>query len=479
MSNLKHEEKYVNWYQEADMVYLKRNDWDDMIDTLDFDLRLIPAKGMKTIRSLYLSGYWAYDRAISKLFRYNESDDKYEIIGAYNVNAETGEEEISLTGGEARKLFTKEMEGGKWQKRYGCLYQNCGQFKDSPFENFEIVQKIHNINRCVGPFIGNDFCGNMTIEKGLWKADVKSAYPANSLDNLPDLHQCEIVYGEIEPTEEWPIVYYLDSHNIAEYGVFDTRVDRLHYLYQNFRNIGNNKRYTKNGLYKNEPPISFITPFEKEWCLRCKYAAKGLRDEMELFYRNKENGDTTAKQIINKVIGTLDFVILDNETHAEVISLDRAWIDMEGNAQYSEYTRSGYYGHLRAVILARHNHKMCQYYNEIKKKKYKFVCIQTDSIMWIGDGPIDSAVKSKEMGSLNLEIENGEGYIHRLGVYYVKDNKGNEVIKCQGVKGFEKKNVKDVESFKNELNRKKVMMTDFNPETLKFNKIIYEEDIDV
>ena len=431
---------------------------------------------MKTIRSLYYSGHWTFDPSVSRLFRYNEEKDEFEIIGSYVINAETGEEEINITGGEANKLFTGEMTDGKWQKRYGCLYQNSGRFKDSPFENFEIVQAIHDINRCVGPFIGNDFRGNMTIDKNLWKADVKSAYPANSLDNLPDLHKCEIVYGAIEPTEEWPIVYYLDSHNIAEYEGVDTRYEQMHYLYQNFRNKGNNRRYTKNGLYKNEKPISFLFPFEEEWCLKCKYAEKGLRDEMELFFKRKENGEGLAKQVMNKLIGTLDYVVLDEDTHSEVVSLDKVWTDDNGNEYYSEYTRFGYYGHLRALILARHNHNMIKYYNEIKRKKYKFVCIQTDSIMWIGDGPIDSAVKSKKMGALNLEIENGYGYIHRLGVYYVRDN-NNEIVKCQGVKGFDKKKVSDVNTFKNELVRKKVVQTEFDIKTLKFNKIINEEEI--
>ena len=41
---LEHDVKYVHWYKEADLIHLKRDDWDAFIDTLDHDCRLEPKK---------------------------------------------------------------------------------------------------------------------------------------------------------------------------------------------------------------------------------------------------------------------------------------------------------------------------------------------------------------------------------------------------------------------------------------------------
>ena len=194
--------KYINWYKEAEYISLAPSEWLQLIDTLDFSKRLAVVRGMKTIRSLYLTGFWAYDVNKNHLFRYDNEKEQFQIISYHNIT-EDGEIEINLTGGQARKLFTQEMANGKWQKRYGCLYQNGKLFDESaPITNCLLVQMLHDINRCVGPFIGNDFRDNLTVDKGLWKADVKSAYPANSLDNLPDLHTASLEYGHFQPTEE-------------------------------------------------------------------------------------------------------------------------------------------------------------------------------------------------------------------------------------------------------------------------------------
>lgn len=468
--------KYINWYKEAVFIDLNYTDWLQLIDKLDFDNRLEVVRGMKTIRSLYYSGYWAYDTAKNHLFWYNQGQFRFEII---TFHLTENEDFVSLTGAQARKLFTEEMDGGKWQKRYGCLYQSDRVYsKEFDLSHVQLVQMLHNINRCVGPFIGNDFRDDMLIESGLWKADVASAYPFNSLDNLPDLHTAELEYGWVEPSKEWPVIFYLETHNIAELDGPDTRKEQNHYLYRNFRNKGRNRRYTKDGKYKDEDPISFIPPQPQELCLKCKYAEKGLRDEMLHFFDLKSLGDRTAKEIINKVIGTLDYVVLDKETKSRVISLDYDKKNKEGEIERVYYTRYGYYGHLRALILARHNHNMIRYYDEIAEKGYKFICIQTDSLMWQGDDKIDSAVENKEIGSLVLEIKNGYGYINGCGIYYVADG-NREIIKCQGLRNFKKENVHSVETFIKEIERKRVATEEFDLDTLKMVPIETEKEIKI
>lgn len=404
---------YIYWAKDAQKKTLSIEEWNDYVQTLDFDCRLSSASGIRTIRSVYSDGYWHFDSDKNSIYRYNSNTNEPEIITW---------REYQIGGFEARRVFSDEMEksgSGKFQKRFGALECNENRWRNNELgvTNLELVQAIHDINRCVGPFIGNEVPNKTYYGSKVWKADVKSAYPACALDRLPDLHSAELVRGLVEPSEEYPIVYYLDSHNIAEFGVFDTRRERFHHLYKNYRCVSRNQ--TK---YKNEAAIRFGAPAADELCLRCKYAECGL-PEFQYFYDLKEKAKSDAnlategaiaKQVMVYTIGTLDFVVMDEE---------------KKHVAPSKYS---YLGHIRALVLARHNHKMIGYYNEIKSNGWEFICIQTDSLMWRGSAAIPSAKHTNKLGELNLEIEGGLGYFYRLGCYFVDDENKRE-IKHQGV----------------------------------------------
>ena len=149
---------------------------------------------------------------------------------------------------------------------------------------------------------------------------------------------------------------------------------------------------------------------------------------------------------MNLTIGTFDFVECPNYEL-------KPW-------------KGKYFGHLRALICARHNHNMIGYYDEIVKKGYRVLQIQTDSIMWQG-GAIDSAIRDKEIGKLHLEIENGKAFIHGCGAYWIEDV-NTAIEKHQGIRNWE--GAQSLEEFKMFFENKKPIFEIWrlNPDTLKF-----------
>lgn len=440
----------VYWAKEAKKIVLSTDEWNEFVaNELDFAYRLNNIVGKKTDSATYSLGFWNYDQSKASIYRRNLVTNDFEII--------SWKEKDDTEGFEARRLFVEKMEksgNGKFQKRFGATTCDTKIWNNNGLglTNLDLVQAIHDINRCVGPFVGNEVERSVDINGGLWKADVKSAYPAAALNNLPDLHNAKLVKGEVEPNAEYPVVFYLRSHNIAEFGVFDTREEKYHHLYKNFRHLGRNQ--TK---YKDEDPISFITvDAEDEISLCCKYAAIGL-PEFQYFYDLKEEAKinpnipieeaAAAKKVMNYTIGTLDFVKMD-----------------DSKKKVAPSTVS-YYGHIRALVLGRHNHRMIQFYDEIKAKGFEFVCIQTDSLMWIGDSAIPSSVEGgRALGDLNIEIKNGNGYIHRTGCYFVQDDE-TKIVKHQGMKTTQ--DFDTIDEFKEFVtNKTRVKKTTIDLETL-------------
>ena len=346
----------------------------------------------------------------------------------------------SIRGFEALKEMKKKLKETNnrgLQARFGAL---------NPYleDDMTMIKGLHKINKCVGPFVGNFSLLRNQYYEGVWKADVSSAYPGEGMYNLPDLHGAKLVDEYVEPTEEWPIVFYLDSGHVAEYGKFDTHRDQYHVLYKQFRNRGENRVYKTQ--YKKEYKVSFMNGFrnETESCLCCKYSKYNL-EEFKYFYDRKKQ-DEMAKAIMNLTIGTFDFVECPNYEL-------KPW-------------KGKYFGHLRALICARHNHNMIGYYDEIVKKGYRVLQIQTDSIMWQG-GAIDSAIRDKEIGKLHLEIENGKAFIHGCGAYWIEDV-NTAIEKHQGIRNWE--GAQSLEEFKMFFENKKPIFEIWrlNPDTLKF-----------
>lgn len=441
--------KSLNWEQEARKVSVGTpEDWNALIDTLDWEKYILfeATEGVRTSRVFWMEGRWSYVwKGDNHVVIYIGFTQEHHEMWYFNEDNGQG-----IKGFSALKALTSRMQetnGKKLQARFGAL-------NEFDKDNYWMIQGLHDINRCVGPFVGNaSVKKNQYYPDKVYKADVSSAYPSEGIYRLPDLRTAEQVDYYVEPTEEWPIVFYMQHHHIAEYGRFDTHKDQMHPLYTNYR--GNGKRRVRKTTWKKEEAITFTDKYLDipEDCIRCKYSEYTL-EEFLYFYEKKSDPNATdeekalAKAVMNLAIGTFDFV--------------------EASAGSVERSKHTYFGHLRAIICARHNHKMIEYYDEIVKNGYEVLQVQTDAIMWRG-GPIESATRDKALGKLHLEIEDGRAYIHGCGAYWIEDD-NTHIEKHQGIRNFPKDKVNSLEDFKEFFETDNIVYEDWvlNEETLKY-----------
>lgn len=452
--------KYINWNKEAEKIILTYEAFDEFKQSLDENKRYYNCDGFKTIRSYWTNGEWTlnedYGDSTIWMGCWDETKGDYE----YKIYT-TAEEQLTKeakSGMKCRRELGKMLEN-KYGKKFTSCFGSLKVDKDLKFksiDNFSLVQALHNINRCNGPLIGINYNVEEKVWDNVYKADVKSAYPAAAASKIPDIRTGEIIYGYFEPTIEWPVVFYLKSYHIAEYGMYDTHTDCLSGLWK-FRNMKKAPNRTK---FKNEPYIEFrdIRP-EDEVCLRCKYSEYDLSVFCEIFEKKEKTKDKTErenlKNLLNFTIGTFDFLLFEKDKK-----------NIKNKSKYD------YFGHIRAVILARHNHKMIEYYKEMRKKGYQLLCIQTDSMVWRG-GPLDCVVDTSNLGDFHREISNGRVWFHGCGAYFIEDSE-SWILKHQGIKEFPAiDNLGDfVEYFKD--NDFFIEYVEYDPDTEKHIKRSYK-----
>lgn len=425
--------RYIKWYIEADLWLLEKEEWNRLIARLRSnperwpEVKNIDRQG--TLRLVWLDGKWHmssgelyFAPCYGKYFIFRVSKKKQEIKvkTKYKFLDEKEIKELKnkkITGKEAHRILVEKMQeikGFKEQKAFGTLNL------DKEDER-ELAKAVHNINKCVGPFIGvnQKYLGKIT--ERVWKADYSSAYPAHGTYKIPDMRQREIVKGRERPTEEWPVCFYLKSGHLAEYGMYDTHIDGFSELYQEYRNPFNRKN--KYG----ESAVKFkMIDDEDEITLRLKYSKYDLKEEFDYFYKMKQEKKDreAAKAVLNSSIGYLDHLPRNKK----------------GQIQWRNWK---YFGHIRAVILARHNHEMIERYKEIKGRGMELVSIQTDSMIWTTtdpqtDGRLESTVCAllAKMGDFVEEICDGRVYIAHCGAYFIEDAIV-KIMKHQGIENFD------------------------------------------
>ena len=449
--------RYVYWSKEAQIIHIENDEkWDELINSFDPDKKINNPAGVKTLRAMWNNGKWAADIKGNMVYIYTKDLDGYKIYVSPQTAEGKNKEEIPISGMEARNMLAHELlktNGKSFQARFGGIAQTADKFvydKESGMSNLEVVAALHRINQNVGPFIGNaSLLPNQNYE-GVNKADVDSAYPNQAVNKiLPTLKDSKIIKGYVEPTAEFPFVFYLESNHIAIYNELDTHRDCFHPLYKNFR--PDDSLVVKRKMKKEYRADFLRISKEKEICLCCKASEFNL-EEFLIFHGIKSRSEgiekTKAKAVLNLTIGTFDMVNCPNYSLLPY-----------------RYT---YFGHLRAVILARHNHSMMNYYDEIVKRGGRVLQVQTDSIMWQGE-VIESVKREKGLGNLVLEIESGKAFIHGCGAYWIEDN-NKHIEKHQGLANFPA--VNSMEEFKKALTDKNTnihtTLKRLNTETLRY-----------
>ena len=214
------------------------------------------------------------------------------------------------------------------------------------------------------------------------KADFSSHYPANICGQLPNWKKHIRVEGTVDPTPDYPFVFYTRSGHLAEYKTFDTHDWRYEDLSGDL--FGNN--YTK-------------VPPDKDVSILCPASDYRLDSTMEWLYNKKEQGEDIdglpAKTILTSSIGYKHLRGVHN-------------------------TRNRLY-HLAAVCIARSNQKMIDLYNEHRRSILQII---VDGVIYMGSHELGQ--KKKDLGVLHQEITDNSFIMRGINQYiFIDRNTGN------------------------------------------------------
>ena len=339
---------------------------------------IFPNEGCRTITSIhkcYNHFFWAYE----KLHLVDENGIiKYKII--------------------------KEGDS-KEDEPYDYFMQVKEQFYKIHKQSFNSVfcsvpKTFFELRRCV-PSQLSWYCKNKEIRyqhlSNCFKADVSSAFSSECCKTLPTWRNHLIKPGIVQPNIAYPFAF-VSTGRLIIYKELDTEdffgtpfyYDRAQ-IHKRNREVEVTFGYPKVELekelgYKSE---------EKVYTILMKKAPLTLRETMNYFYNQKQEGNETAKKVMNYFIGM-------------------CWQKM-----------NPIHLHLAAVVIARCNKRMIDTAYELVRRNNLPVLIATDSIAWVGKCEEDLVARTKFLGSFTLECEDGEMIIGSSKCYQIKS--GNKV----------------------------------------------------
>ena len=247
----------------------------------------------------------------------------------------------------------------------------------------------YELKKCVPTPI--KYATNFMINKELsscFKADVSSCYPSQLCKDLPTLKDYKRLNGKIEPTEEYPFAFYINSHHIKIYNELDTKEDFNSQFYDKYYYD------VYNDFTDNEVTIL---------CKKCDYSFKEIFEELYDIKNNSSNEEEISKykSIMNSFIG---------------------YLHKNSNPDCA---------HIAAVVIARANKFIIDTCHKLTSEGNKICNICTDSIAWQGKES-SLATNNKYLGSFTYEHKNVKMYIYSNSSYQIlSDNK--VITKCPGI----------------------------------------------
>lgn len=337
------------------------------------------AKGAKTISSIGCLG-------IGYFVRKNKDDvNNIEICGV-RANAEN---DLVLFRYKVKKSYDSEFGAlDAWIEFQIKVSDKIGKTLGEIFGGLPRV--YHQYRTCV-PSPINWAHPYYCLERGkvaenCVKADICSAYGTEASKTLPDCHpnKIQVLDGLVEPTEEYPFAFYLQSGHMAIWQEGDT-----------FQL--NQSAYVTNDHTKP------VFPFE-ERTLLMPVADGNLRDVFEELYEGrKDNPDN--KSIMNMTIGMF---------HRKKSRLDseNLWP-------------------LAAVIKFRCNKRIIDTCEMLKFMGHTPILINTDSIMWRGSitpGMEEMFSDEKKLGNFTYEYKDCRAVMRSSKIYQIQDKETGETI---------------------------------------------------
>lgn len=242
-----------------------------------------------------------------------------------------------------------------------------------------LPEEYHKYRKCV-PSPINWAHPAYTLSDGLVsgecvKADICSAYGTEASKVLPDCHEKLLRRepGRIEPTEDYPFAFYLNSGNMA--------------IYQE----GNTYQLNKSSYITNDHTV-FIPDSEEETLL-LPATKHSLRSVFEDLYDGRKDNPNN-KGVMNMTIGMFH---RKKYTYQE----DNLWP-------------------VAAVVKFRCNKRIVDMCEELKSRGQVPLLINTDSILWEGNDTEGFATE-KKLGNFTIENRRCLATIRSSKIYQVFD----------------------------------------------------------
>lgn len=209
------------------------------------------------------------------------------------------------------------------------------------------------------------------------KADFSSHYPASICGPLPDWKKKKVVDGTVQPSPEYPFVFYTKSGHLAEYKTFDTH----EWLYEELAGDLFGRNYDK------------VEP-DKDVSVLCPASEYTLDSTIEFLYNKKMLGEEIdgipAKTILVSSIGY-------KHLHGALNTRNRLY-------------------HLAAVCIARANQKMVELFNKHRRSVLQII---VDTVIYMG--PDEIGGHEKKLGALVQEVTDNSFIMRGVNQYMFID----------------------------------------------------------
>lgn len=274
------------------------------------------------------------------------------------------------------------------QRKFNNFNNTKGRSLESTFSGKEYKEQYFYTKECVPvqiQFMNPGYIGK--IVEGVYKADVSSAFPTQIMRDLPTLHDCKIVSGKVEPSEEYPFAFYTKSHHIKTLDGYDSH-ELKSWFYREY--------YECDDKVKDADETTILCKKMSE--KHHTALAKAFKD----CYDHRKDNDFN-KFVMNASIG------------------------------YFQRNKNPMLSFISAIVILRCNIDMLRRCNQLEKEGNTILFIATDSIAWKGKlSPV--AVDEKYLGSFTYEGKNIRFLGYSSKVYQWENNKGECTTKYSGVK---------------------------------------------
>lgn len=314
---------------------------------------------------------------------------------------------IRPTKGDSNKI---EVCGMKSEGRDCKLFRYCiSQSYDEEFGALDAwIEFKDKVNKCLGVSFDKMFGGlpreyhqyrycvpspinwatsSLTMYSGsvsgeCVKADICSAYGSEASKTLPNcrLHLGKVVNGTVEPTEDFPFAFYLESGHMAVWGEGNTfELYKSKYI-----------THVHTNLVAPQDDKTLLLP-SSEYCLRQVFE--------ELYDGRKDNPNNKA--VMNMTIGMFH---------------RKKWYEEKDNLWP-----------LAAVIKYRCNKRIVDTCEDLVSRGQRPILINTDSIMWEGNDATGFDTE-KKLGNFVIEYRRCIAVIRSSKIYQIYDLDTQETI---------------------------------------------------